>query len=74
MMGRIFPGQPVEDVSHTVDIIDGFTYHDIQLTIKDFHDAVRRMHAERRDCSEWTFGKCVPQVRDYLNLNIYIFY
>lgn len=27
MMGRIFPGQPVEDVSYTIDVIDEFTYH-----------------------------------------------
>ena len=52
----------MEDVSHTVDIIDEFiTYRDIQLTIEDFYDAVRRMRAEQKDYSEWTFGKCVPR-------------
>ena len=52
----------MEDVSHTVDVIDKFiTYRDIQLTIEDFQDAVRRMRAEQKDYSVWTFGKCVSR-------------
>ena len=61
-MARTFPGQSPEDVSHTVDSIDAFTHHDIQLTIKDFHDAVRRLHPAQQDLSQWTFGKCVPRL------------
>lgn len=64
----------MEDVSHTVDVTDEFiTYRDIQLTIKDFHDAVLRMRAEQKDYSEWTFGKYVPDRGLLESLDTYIF-